>query len=86
VSSLSVGIGATYRRTRNARPNSGLAVASDSPFGNSLVPLRMATVCADPDRATREPLRTSLAEIGIGRILEALVVASWTNCVRQVGR
>ncbi len=30
----------------------------------------------DPDRATREPLRTSLVEVGIGRVIEAPSVAA----------
>ena len=50
-------------------------------------PLRMATILVvDPDRATREPLRTSLAEIGVGRILEAPSVAAVEDLVaRQIG-
>src|SRR4051794_1266318 len=49
-------------------------------------PLRMATILVvDPDRATREPLRTSLAEIGVGRILEAPSVAAVEDLVaRQI--
>ena len=47
----------------------------------------MATILVvDPDRATREPLRTSLAEIGVGRILEAPSVAAVEDLVaRQIG-
>jgi DNA-binding NarL/FixJ family response regulator len=47
----------------------------------------MATVLVvDPDRSTREPLRTSLAEIGVGRILEAQSVAAVEDLVaRQIG-
>ena len=55
----------------------------------------MATILVvDPDRATREPLRTSLADIGVGRILEArrsprsktssrgrsVVISPWSAC------
>ena len=87
MSSLSVGIGANpSRRVEDARSNS-LLPSQRSPLRETpIVPLRMATVLVvDPDRATREPLRTSLAEIGIGRILEASSVASVEDLVsRQV--
>jgi DNA-binding NarL/FixJ family response regulator len=87
VSSLSVGIGANpSRRVEEARPNS-LLPSQRSPLRETpVVPLRMATVLVvDPDRATRETLRTSLAEIGIGRIMEASSVASVEDLVsRQV--
>ena len=87
MSSLSVGIGANpSRRVEEARANS-LLPSQRSPLRETpIVPLRMATVLVvDPDRATREPLRTALAEIGIGRILEASSVASVEDLVsRQV--
>ncbi len=39
--------------------------------------LRSATVLlVDPDRATREPLKTSLLDVGIGRVIEAPSVAA----------
>jgi hypothetical protein len=39
--------------------------------------LRTATVLlVDPDRATREPLKASLVEVGIGRVVEAPSVAA----------
>jgi DNA-binding NarL/FixJ family response regulator len=46
----------------------------------------MATVLlVDPDRGTRDPLRISLGEIGLGRILEAASVAAVEDLVtRQV--
>src|ERR1700712_1096393 len=51
-----------------------------------IAPLRMATILViDPDRATREPRRLSLDEIGIGRILEAPSVAAVEDLVaRQI--
>ena len=53
----------------------------------AMPPLRTATVLVvDPDRGTRDPLRNSLAEIGLGRILEAASVAAVEDLVaRQVG-
>lgn len=50
-------------------------------------PLRMATVLlVDPDRATRESLRTNLVEIGIGRIVDAPTVAVLEDLLaRQIG-
>ncbi len=66
----------------------GLLPAQRSPLRDTpAIPLRMATVLlVDPDRGTRDPLRSSLAEIGLGRILEAASVAAVEDLVaRQVG-
>ncbi len=51
------------------------------------VPLRMATILVvDPDRTSRDALRGSLLEIGVGRILEASSVAAVEDLVaRRVG-
>ena len=53
---------------------------------NAAMPVRMATVLlVDPDRGTRDPLRNSLVDIGLGRILEAASVAAVEDLVgRQV--
>jgi DNA-binding NarL/FixJ family response regulator len=46
--------------------------------------LRTATVLlVDPDRATREPLRTSLMDVGIGRVVEAASVAAAEDLVQR---
>ncbi len=65
----------------------GLLPAQRSPLRDGpITPLRMATILVvDPDRSTRDPLRTSLTEIGLGRILEASSVAGVEDLVgRQV--
>lgn len=77
----------TARRTDEVHPGT-LLPAQRSPLRDApATPLRMATILVvDPDRATREPLRTSLADIGVGRILEASSVAAIEDLVaRQVG-
>ncbi len=78
--------------TSGARPDDSILgaflPAQRSPLrDNPVIPLRMATVLVvDPDRATRDPLRNSLTEIGLGRILEASSVAAVEDLVaRQVG-
>ncbi len=46
--------------------------------------LRTSTVLlVDPDRATREPLKASLVEIGIGRVVEASSVAAAEEIVQR---
>lgn len=72
----------------NPTGSGALLPAQRSPLRDiPTTPLRMATILVvDPDRATREPLRTSLAEIGVGRILEASSVAAVEDLVaRQIG-
>lgn len=75
----------TMRRGDGARP--GVLPAQRSPLRESAPsPLRIATVLiVDPDRATRDPLRTSLGDVGVGRVLEAASVAAVEDLVaRQV--
>jgi DNA-binding NarL/FixJ family response regulator len=93
VSNSTIGIGGmgyganTSRRADDAFASTILP-AQRTPLGQTpTTPLRMATILVvDPDRATREPLRTSLAEIGVGRILEAPSVAAVEDLVaRQIG-
>jgi DNA-binding NarL/FixJ family response regulator len=82
-----VGLGPGTARRSEEMLASGLLPAQRSPLRDiPATPLRMATILVvDPDRATREPLRTSLAEIGVGRILEAPSVAAVEDLVvRQV--
>ena len=82
------GNGATGAFGGTAIGPGALLPAQRSPLRDATTtPLRMATILVvDPDRATREPLRTSLAEIGVGRILEAPSVAAVEDLVaRQVG-
>ena len=69
------GVGVT-RRVDEA--HTGLLPTQRSPMREPAgPPLRMATVLlVDPDRATREPLRSALAETGVGRVLEAPSVAA----------
>jgi DNA-binding NarL/FixJ family response regulator len=84
-----VGTGATGIGSMGGSAGPGaLLPAQRSPLRDvPTTPLRMATILVvDPDRATREPLRTSLAEIGVGRILEAPSVAAVEDLVaRQIG-
>ena len=87
VSSSSVGLGTSAARRADDLRATALLPAQRSPLRDTTAaPLRMASVLVvDPDRATREPLRTSLAEIGIGRILEASSVAAVEDLVaRQI--
>lgn len=48
--------------------------------------LRVSTVLlVDPDRATREPLKTSLTDVGIGRVVEAPSIAAAEEIIgRQI--
>ena len=93
MSNSTIGIGATGYGAGTARRVEEAFAATilptqRSPLGQTpATPLRMATILVvDPDRATREPLRTSLAEIGVGRILEAPSVAAVEDLVaRQIG-
>jgi hypothetical protein len=78
VSNSTIGIGgmgygaSTSRRADDAFASTILPAQRTPLSQTPTTPLRMATILVvDPDRATREPLRTSLAEIGVGRILEA---------------
>lgn len=81
-----VGSFETIRRGDGARP-SGVLPAQRSPLREpSSSPLRVSTVLiVDPDRATRDPLRTSLSDVGVGRVLEAASVAAVEDLIaRQV--
>ena len=79
-----IGVGVTRRVDE---VHAGLLPTQRTPLRETTaIPLRMATVLlVDPDRATRDPLRTALAETGVGRILEAASVAAVEDLVaRQV--
>ncbi len=83
-----MGYGANTSRRADDAFASTILPAQRTPLSQTpTTPLRMATILVvDPDRATREPLRTSLAEIGVGRILEAPSVAAVEDLVaRQIG-
>ncbi|GAA2013654.1 response regulator transcription factor [Nakamurella flavida] len=75
----SIGLSAAMHSPDSARelPVNGLLPSPRTPVHDAApatggVPLRGATVLlVDPDRATRESLQASLADIGIGRIQEA---------------
>ena len=80
------GVDIAFRRVEESQ-SAHLLPAQRSPSRETpTTPLRMATVLViDPDRATREPLKVSLAEIGIGRVLEAPSVAAVEDLVaRQI--
>lgn len=82
------GLGTAAPRRAEDGLSTALLPSQRSPLRDApMTPLRMATVLViDPDRSTRDPLRTSLAEIGLGRILEATSVAGVEDLVaRQVG-
>lgn len=93
MSNSAVGVsGGALDTSSPRRPEDGilgtLLPAQRSPLRDgTVVPLRVATVLVvDPDRGTRDPLVRSLAEIGLGRILEATSVAAVEDLVaRQVG-
>ena len=88
VSNSIMGIGGGASRRADELSTGALLPSQRGPLRDTPpTPLRMATVLVvDPDRATREPLRTSLAEIGVGRILEAPSVAAVEDLVaRQIG-
>ncbi len=93
MSNSAVGVsGGALDMSTSRRPDDailgGLLPAQRSPLRDTpAIPLRMATVLlVDPDRGTRDPLRNSLSEIGLGRILEAASVAAVEDLVaRQVG-
>ncbi len=73
-------------RSDDAHPGT-LLPSQRSPLRETpAIPLRMATVLVvDPDRGTRDPLRNSLGEVGLGRILEAASVAAVEDLVaRQI--
>lgn len=75
----STGAGAVDRSTSATQVDQGILLptqrtpAAQAPRAG----LRHSTVLlVDPDRATREPLKASLGEIGIGRVIEAPSVAA----------
>ena len=79
-----VGSFETIRRGDGARAG-GFLPAQRSPLRETVPsPLRVSTVLiVDPDRATRDPLRTSLTDVGVGRVLEAASVAAVEDLVAR---
>ena len=66
-------------------PQNALLPTQRSPAGQApRAPLRNSIVLlVDPDRATREPLKSSLMDVGIGRVIEAPSVAAADEIVQR---
>lgn len=81
-----MGILASDRSTGLGRAEQGILLPTQRSPAAALPrqSLRTATVLlVDPDRATREPLKASLLDVGIGRVLEATSMAAAEDIVQR---